>query len=93
MRIPGSRSSYFFDKYITNVPLSLSCGLETEDQHVEYSLTQIFLLLIKFSGPWVAYFKKKLSVPRTLNSARTMFSVPWQLIYFDVLAETTTPAD
>ena len=45
MQILRSLSSYFINKYITNLPFSVTCGLEAMDHQVEYSLIRIFWLI------------------------------------------------
>ena len=45
VQILRSLSTYFINKYITNILFWISCGIDALDQQVEYSLIRTFRLL------------------------------------------------
>ena len=72
-QIPRSRCSYFINKYITNVPFSITCVLEALDQQVEYSLIQTFRLLKQILRSLGCLFQRK----KTLGISNSQLN-PWQ---------------
>lgn len=71
VQIPSSLATSFINGNITNVLLSISCGLEAVDQRVEYSLILTFWLLrqiLQYFG-YLFYGKKALGISNfQLNS-------------------------